>query len=129
MDVLAVLHDWLPLWSPILMGVVGWLARSLVAHTEKDRADHDILGKLVGQVEGLKKDLDSIKAGNVAEYQESISEAHTRYVAHGMPLTIASRGRVNAMMRSLSALDDEDGTFQSMVDDINDLPIFQPHEG
>lgn len=40
MDILMVLHDWLPLWSPILTGVVGWLARSVVDHTAKDRADH-----------------------------------------------------------------------------------------
>lgn len=129
MDILMVLHDWLPLYSPILTGVVGWLARSVVDHTAKDRADHDMLSRLAGQVDEMKDDLDALKAGNVAEYQESISQAHTRYVVDGNPLTIASRGRVNAMMRSLSALDDQDGTYRAMVDDINDLPIFQPHEG
>lgn len=129
MDLLAVLHDWLPILWPIFTCVFGWLAKSVSAYRKKDRKDHKALCDLADQVSEMRADLDAIKAGNIAEYQESISASHTRYVVDGTPLTIASRGRVNAMMRSLAALDDEDGTYQSMVDDINDLPIYQPHEG
>ena len=129
MDILeTVLHYW-----PIIWGVggafVGWCVKALVDYHKKDVADHDTLTKLAQEVKDMRSDLDAIKAGNVAEYQESIASAHRRYVTDHDPLTIASRGRINAMMRSLSALDDEDGTFQAMVDDINDVPIYQPHEG
>lgn len=121
------LHYW-----PIVWGAggafVGWVAKALRDYRRKDAADHEALTDLSEQVAEMKADLDAIKAGNIAEYQESIASAHRRYHTDHEPLTIASRGRINAMMRSLSALDDEDGTYAAMVDDINDLPIFQPHE-
>lgn len=129
MDILeAVLHYWPIIWG-VGGGFVGWCVKSLIDYHRKDVEDHKVLTDLTKQVGDMRADLDAIKAGNVAEYQESIASAHRRYHTDGEPLTIASRGRINAMMRSLSALDDEDGTYQSMVDDINELPIFQPHEG
>lgn len=48
MDILTVLHDWLPLYSPILTGIVGWLAKSFVDHATKDRADHATGGTHMG---------------------------------------------------------------------------------
>ena len=128
MDILAVLHDWIPILWPILTCVVGWLAKSVSSYRKKDKEDHKALCKLADQVSEMRADLDAIKAGNIAEYQESISSSHVRYCTNHTPLTFASRGRINAMMRSLSALDDEDGTYQRLVDEINALPIWQPEE-
>lgn len=128
-DFLAVVHDWLPILYPICFAFIGWFARSLKAYRKKDSEDHSVLTSLTKQVSEMKTDLDAIKAGNIAEYQESISNAHmTYFVNREKPLTIASRGRINAMSRSLTALDDEDGTYKAMVDDINSLPIYQPPE-
>lgn len=124
----AVLHYWPIIWG-LGGALVGWCVKALADYHRKDVADHEALVGLAREVKDMRADLDAIKAGNVAEYQESIATAHRRYHTDREPLTIASRGRINAMMRSLAALDDEDGTYQAMVDDINELPIFQPHEG
>ena len=129
LDVFEGLLHWWPIVSMVGGGILGWLFRAVRDYRRKDAEDHESLVDLTQQVTRMRADLDAIKAGNVAEYQESIATAHRRYHTDGEPLTIASRGRVNAMMHSLAALDDEDGTYQAMVDDINELPIYQPHSG
>lgn len=123
----GLLHYW-PIVSMVGGGVLGWVFRTLKDYRQKDREDHDTLTALTEDVKGMKADLDAIKVGNVAEYQESISDAHTRYCKHGTPLTIAARGRINSMMQSLAVLDDADGTYRRLVDEINALPIWQPDE-
>lgn len=129
MDIIeGVLHYWPIIWG-LGGALVGWCVKAIRDYRTKDASDHRAIEQLTQQVAEMLADLDAIKAGNVAEYQESIATAHRRYHTDREPLTIASRGRVNAMMRSLAALDDEDGTYQAMVDDINELPIYQPHEG
>ena len=129
MDVLeTLLHYWPILWT-IVGGLGGWCIRALRDYHAKDKADHESIALLTTSVDEIRADLNAIKAGNVAEYQESIATAHIRYCVNGEPLTIASRGRVNAMMRSLAALDDEDGTYQTMTNEINALPIFHPTDG
>lgn len=128
LDVFEGFLHWWPVVSMVGGGVVGWVFRALRDYHRKDREDHETLAELKQDVGVMKADLDAIKAGNVAEYQESISASHTRYCTKHTPLTVASRGRINAMMRSLSALDDEDGTYQRLVDEINALPIWQPEE-
>lgn len=121
-----VLHYWPIVWG--LGGAfVGWCAKAIGDYRRKDKADHQAIQDLTAQVSDIKADFDAIKAGNVAQYQESIASANRRYVEEGVPLTIASRERVNAIMRSLAALDDCGGTYQSMVDEINEQPIYQPH--
>lgn len=123
----GLLHYW-PIISMAGGTVLGWVFRALRDYHRKDAEDHQSLTDLAKQVTEMRADLDAIKAGNIAEYQESISASHTRYCTKHTPLTVASRGRINAMMRSLSALDDEDGTYQRLVDEINALPIWQPDE-
>lgn len=110
--------------------IQSWRSRKAKDAREARQREDDrcTIADLAKQVAEMRADLDAIKIGNLAEYQESISTAHTRYCVHGEPLTISGRGRINAMMRSLSALDDEDGTYQAMVDDINRIQIYQPHD-
>ena len=128
LDIFEGLLHWWPIVSMVGGGILGWLFRAVRDYRRKDAEDHESLVDLTQQVTQMRADLDAIKAGNVAEYQESISASHTRYCTKHTPLTVASRGRINAMMRSLSALDDEDGTYQRLVDEINALPIWQPEE-
>lgn len=114
-------------------GVIGWLLSSLRERKAaiSRRADEDA---------ALKKDVDELKVmtarvveelelqrrADIASWQQLIHEAHVALVQRGTKKTEAANERLEVVYDALSHFDDEQGTYEALMDDIRRLPIWHP---
>lgn len=83
---------------------------------------------LADAVDELRKSIQQYQRSHIAELQESVHAAYLRHVVHGKPLTIAGRGRINAMAATLFSLDDINGEYRSMFEALSKLPTYTPED-
>lgn len=103
------------------------------AKREKEQTDRldrveQAVSDLTDAVDELRKAVTTYHRSHIAELQESVHAAYLRHVIHGKPLTIAGRGRINAMAATLFSLDDVNGEYRSMFEALSKLPTYTPEE-
>lgn len=84
------------------------------------------MGKLVERLDNLESGVAKTQAANIASWQAYIRQAYRDHVGASKKPTIAESQQIHNVIKALVMFDDHEGSYQQMVDEIDDLGIYTP---
>lgn len=127
------------LWTGVVAAVT-WLITKVAAYRTRIRHDKEErssnaekldgliadIGRLTDRLENIESGVAKTQAANIASWQAYIRQAYRDHVGTGKKPTIAESQQIHNVIKALVMFDDAEGSYQQMVDEIDDMGIYTP---
>ena len=84
------------------------------------------LGTALDRLDKIEDAMAKTQVANVASWQAFIRNAYRNHVTSGKKPTIAESQQIHNVIKALTMYDDLEGSYQQMVDEIDEMGIYTP---